>query len=336
MKTILHTFVLLICCIQLQAQTAPLNQWYFAVQDKTFEALETPNLLEDTPNWGYQEIGVPIGFEFQLEDEVFTELAISTYGSLYLVNDFYEGFYNITPMGGAFMDHPSRPSALRTKTEGEAGSQKFIISFEEFMPQEGTEEDFLNFQVILHEGSNRIEFLFGEIQVADPSLAFGWAPGAECAIYYINGVDETFRGIMLGEDAMNPTVKVMNDEYPDFIFLEALPTQGISYIFSETEIVEEPPLSTSENILNTITTQLNPNPADDFTNLNFTLAQSTRVNIQLFNTVGKLVHQWTPNLIDKGNHSIELPLNHLESGLYFIKLTAGKQIQTKRLRVVHD
>lgn len=75
-----------------------------------------------------------------------------------------------------------------------------------------------------------------------------------------------------------------------------------------------------------------PNPASNFLNVSFTLAQKENVSIKMVNLEGKIVYQTTEeNVFGIFNKQIET--NQLANGVYFIQTQIGENISTNKVVV---
>ncbi len=75
---------------------------------------------------------------------------------------------------------------------------------------------------------------------------------------------------------------------------------------------------------------LSPNPSEGNTVLSFSKPTTSRVNIKVFNTLGKLVY--FGNKETKGG-SVNLDLTNIPPGLYFLSASAGEESQSIRLTI---
>ncbi len=93
-------------------------------------------------------------------------------------------------------------------------------------------------------------------------------------------------------------------------------------------------LDVSTNILSTennsigLEVKMYPNPASEFVNIE--VKNSSQTKIEIYNIEGKLIlkHNWEAN-----SNSIQLQLNEIKSGIYFLKINKGKNSATKKLIV---
>jgi len=88
------------------------------------------------------------------------------------------------------------------------------------------------------------------------------------------------------------------------------------------------------NIFNEVS--VSPNPATDKTAINFSLKQSSNVSVEIYNIAGEKIATVSEGQQGIGEHIIffnPAELN-LESGIYFVKLTADNAVVTKRLAVL--
>jgi hypothetical protein len=77
---------------------------------------------------------------------------------------------------------------------------------------------------------------------------------------------------------------------------------------------------------------ISPNPATDFANINLNLEKAAEVQVQLFDALGRLVS--TKSLSNQvGAINVNLPIGHLNQGMYFVKIQAGKAMATRKLIV---
>jgi hypothetical protein len=75
-----------------------------------------------------------------------------------------------------------------------------------------------------------------------------------------------------------------------------------------------------------------PNPAGDFTTLEFTNSQSAVVSIVIYNSLGKIVHTvFADHHFDAGNQHVQLSLADFIPGIYIIELHTGADIQRIKL-----
>ena len=63
-----------------------------------------------------------------------------------------------------------------------------------------------------------------------------------------------------------------------------------------------------------------PNPVQENVNINFTLDKISNVDINIYDSVGKLVHQFNRGAMNGGTHNIPLNINELQNGFYIISI----------------
>ena len=77
---------------------------------------------------------------------------------------------------------------------------------------------------------------------------------------------------------------------------------------------------------------IQPNPFQDFTTLEFTLSEETKVDLMIFDAQGKLVRQEISNEIrGEGAHAVKIESGGLLPGVYFCRLQAGKSVSTRKM-----
>ena len=73
-----------------------------------------------------------------------------------------------------------------------------------------------------------------------------------------------------------------------------------------------------------------PNPTRDFVQVQFNQLSNDPVTFTLMNVQGQIIRQWSTDL-NKGIHQERISLNHLNSGLYFLKMNNGMESISKRI-----
>jgi len=77
---------------------------------------------------------------------------------------------------------------------------------------------------------------------------------------------------------------------------------------------------------------LYPNPANTEVNIAFTLPQSSTVSITLVNIMGQVVSEnINKQTLHTGQHTLQIPLNNLNSGIYFARLNVEGTVFTKKI-----
>jgi PKD repeat protein len=78
-----------------------------------------------------------------------------------------------------------------------------------------------------------------------------------------------------------------------------------------------------------------PNPSNGITSMNLDLYQNELVHIEMFDALGKRITNIANEKMASGFHQIDLNLNgrELTKGVYFVKVSTSKAVQTKKLIV---
>lgn len=108
-------------------------------------------------------------------------------------------------------------------------------------------------------------------------------------------------------------------------------TQTLTYY----RIVVNPPSGLENNANNVFAfTGFNPNPANTSTKIGFTSAQSSEVNMRVFNAIGATITEKKIQATT-GKNSFELSTQDLPSGIYFLTLSQNGKMLTNRMVVSH-
>jgi hypothetical protein len=85
------------------------------------------------------------------------------------------------------------------------------------------------------------------------------------------------------------------------------------------------------------TTQLYPaypNPSNSSTRIEFDLAERGYAALQLYDVQGRMVEVLHSGIMEAGSHSYLLTAGNLASGVYFVRLTANREQQTRKLQLL--
>ena len=97
---------------------------------------------------------------------------------------------------------------------------------------------------------------------------------------------------------------------------------GVAQRLPETRNIQLKSAQTSTQI------QITPNPVNDNAMLYYSLETNEDVHIQLVDITGKIVQQYKRNFDDA--NEIQLNVNHLQSGFYFVQLMSGDVMFTEK------
>ncbi|MBR5029061.1 MAG: T9SS type A sorting domain-containing protein, partial [Bacteroidales bacterium] len=92
--------------------------------------------------------------------------------------------------------------------------------------------------------------------------------------------------------------------------------------------VEGPATVAKEN-----TIKVYPNPAATYAHIDFTVGESTNVDIQLFDMSGRVVYTKSLGKVMAGTHAQVIPCENLNKGVYVVRVAAGTQPMTSKLIV---
>jgi uncharacterized protein (DUF1501 family) len=85
--------------------------------------------------------------------------------------------------------------------------------------------------------------------------------------------------------------------------------------------------STGDEQINEIQAIISPNPCHDRCYLNF-VASGGHYRISLFNAIGSELSILADKRITAGAHEMEIPVQHLSTGTYFVRMAAGHLVKT--------
>ena len=90
-------------------------------------------------------------------------------------------------------------------------------------------------------------------------------------------------------------------------------------------------LGINEPVKNISSVSLNPNPATSEVKVNFSVTEPTEIRVEVLNSLGQSLMIQNYNAVAPGIHSMDLDINSLPAGIYFINSIAGGQNIAKKL-----
>jgi len=117
-----------------------------------------------------------------------------------------------------------------------------------------------------------------------------------------------------------------------YYWLQSIELDGTSdfYVGGSVTIEQDDNAPSLDPLLITKLLGAYPNPFNPSTNINFTLAKPTTVDIKVYDLRGRVVKTFAPKLYGEGNNSVVWNASGASSGMYLIKMQAGKKIMVEK------
>jgi flagellar hook assembly protein FlgD len=77
-----------------------------------------------------------------------------------------------------------------------------------------------------------------------------------------------------------------------------------------------------------------PNPFNPTTTIKYALPQATKVNIKIYDILGREVETLINEIQNAGTYSVNWDASNFPSGVYFYKLHAGDFVQTNKMVLI--
>src|SRR5690554_3244922 len=186
-KTKLSILLCLSASLFLSAQ----NNYSFNATNEPYNDLVGSTSLNNGQIWDDPGYAIPLGFDFQLSTHVFNTIHIvdwSTGGVLSSTPSPAGIIPVLLPIGQDIIDRGYvwgvSQSNLSYKIEGAAGSEILKIEWSNVgFWDDMTGNDFMNFQIWLHKGTNIIEYRYGPSSVNNPYGSFEGETGPNVALF---------------------------------------------------------------------------------------------------------------------------------------------------------
>ena len=161
---------------------------------------------------------------------------------------------------------------------------------------------------------------------------------------------ETYYQLQISkDDDLSPTV--LDEEVDDTIFttsnLEASTTYywrirasnpggygewSEVYSFTTVEATYLPDM-VADNVSNLIVGQNYPNPFTDRTEIDFYISNHECIQFSIYDVLGRMVYIHTETYCP-GNHSLQLDLGELKSGVYYFQFISGNDVVMKKMKKI--
>ena len=325
MKKLLLTLTF-ICFIQIGAWA----QYTFTKSTGTYTNL-TGSTVVSFLGWDEQEYVIPIGFPFTIGGLTYTNLTIYANGQLNFKTPTttLKGVFgfdaDLMDRGGLATLSPI--SYLTTGTAGNritkvewknAGFYDYVNS----MPSNAYPfpNDFINFQVWIYEGSNKIEVRIGSLSISTRNITDNFGPTGGPTIGVITNVlsaPSRYSGIVLQGPAANPSPLTLTSS-TTIPQLTGIPTNGTIYAFT-------PAATGITRNLSNAAISLYPNPASDVVTVEGLPSAKAPAIIKVMDVLGKVV------LTESLNKNNQVNISSLTRGTYFIEVTNGTEQFSKHL-----
>ncbi|NQS98928.1 MAG: T9SS type A sorting domain-containing protein [candidate division Zixibacteria bacterium] len=137
----------------------------------------------------------------------------------------------------------------------------------------------------------------------------------------------------IGNVGLYPVTVVASDSFPfEVLPGESAPNHNLGWAAYGWEGTEEPVFSTPPNEYISLSTH--PNPFNTETLITFDLPYASTVEIAIYNIAGRKVASLAGGKYEAGTHQVPFDGSELSSGIYFVRLQAGEQIQTQKCLLI--
>ncbi|MDG4946925.1 T9SS type A sorting domain-containing protein [Weeksellaceae bacterium KMM 9713] len=309
-------------------------QYTLTVEDTPYEEITNGTSITNGIIWQEIQGELPLGFDFTLEDITFNTLYVTTStteGLLLPTLDFSQNMPVICAVVAEFADRNAIDfdslgeegglSDVSYTTIGEPGERIFIlqyknVGFEDEIWDNDSSNDFMNFQIWLYEGSNKIAYHFGSSEINYPDSSFWGVPGPSIGLFselqfelennYVVDFYPMDNGYFILGDSDNPILSVQTDEEimgVGDIFFTGVPAE-------HKKLILEPSNLGVNDLIISQSYKLKNNPVHNSLQLN----SIERIEkIEIYDLNGRRLKSVMPS-----NNII--PVEFLQKGMYVLKL----------------
>ena len=285
--------------------------------------------LNNGMTWDDEEYLIPIGFTFSFFDQSFDSIYISDHARFslngdYRINAFFVDFIDRDTINGGYDNTGPTTNSISPVSyvlDGTPGSRILKIEWNNAgflfeLINSGTLNDFVNVQLWLYEGSNDVEVHIGPNSVISPNSSYNTEEGA--SIGFITYSNDTI--ILIGSADSPSSTAQYNDH------ITGTPTSGVIYKF----VNNLSGINEEELLIKHL--KIYPNPANERINITFDNSESKRIEIKLFDILGRTIYEkGYTNINSAANLSIDI--SEFRSGIYFIQVQTDRGILNRKIVV---
>ena len=306
------------------------NDYTFSKKSGTYANLSGATSINKGIVWEDTTFSIPVGFKFAFFDKFVDSVEIDDG----LIGNYG---YNIDPVNFSFTGHqyfiagnsadlidrgydtPTSQSPVSYKIDGTAGNRICKIEwknagfYNEYISYL-TIDDYVNFQIWLYENNGDIEIHYGPSKITEDTLNYDGEKGPGVGLGKINFIDSTATTdfYSLNGDPLNPIL----DFSEEGSYLSGTPSNGTIYKFSRTS-----QLGIDKNTPSETKIKVFPNPMNDQCTIHSGVFLNN-AEVKLINVAGQVVE----NISHISGSTFSFSRNNLPAGIYFLKLTEGKNL----------
>lgn len=306
----------------LMIHASVLGQYNFNTTMETYQSLSNPTSINDGASWTNSSVyAVYFNFDFQIGEQTYTALNVNAGGGL-----SFPGQGNIQlrvfghPDSGYLLADRNQlesASPISYEISGSSGEQILKIQWENAGFREWCDssdpDDFVDYQIWIYEGNNKIEVRFGESVANAGAYGLPDCNSGTDGMQFIFQFDICDNALSLTGNADLPSYDYRNHcIWQPGVHVSGTPSTGIVYNLT--------PLTTNIVDVSEANIQMFPNPAST----QFTIESDQAINqIEISNLSGKVLKSFSTisNLVD---------IADLNAGIYFIRFTSGDGTITKK------
>jgi len=331
----------LLCTFSLSAQVIT-NDYVFTQQLDFYYEIENGEISNLAMDWLEIESdfsAVP-PFDFNVYGKpVFGLTSYFTPSLLYFVPEddtdtelpFFVPFGSPQLQNRGMVSGSNAMSDISTIVEGEVGERIMKIQYRNAgfageIDSMGTANDYVNFQLWLHESNNAIEIHYGNYSITNEAISFEGATGPSFGLFMIDedNLDEGNPdvAVFLENDPMNPDL-MRETENVEERALTGMPPTGM--IYTLTPVADTTEMTSATEIIWLEGIDVFPNPTANLLQIKVQNQQLAGATYILTDTNGKL--------ITRGNtqENTNINLQNLPTGTYFLKIQKDNTGVIKRV-----
>lgn len=310
------------------------QSYYFGQYQEAYEPLTDSISLNQGQIWDDPTYSVPIGFNFDFFGHTFTAVEFEDFysglgGELGFIAGGSDTMYHFSTVGADIIDRGDNDttslSPISYKLEGLSGNHIFKLEYNNvgfYNEDEFDYSSFINYQVWLYEGSNKIEIHFGESFMLDSvdifedyanmdtiGFIFGFMEYNDASSDLLNG--HYIQGV-------GPLANLIYEDTATYTIGSGLeyPISGTVYQWALTQTASIKSIESSALDFN-----IYPNPVND----NLSIQVKGGAKVHLYNIAGNIISTY------QVTNSKTINVSQLNQGIYFIKIeSTNGQVGVKR------
>ncbi len=315
-------YILIVTLLLIGNRTVFSQAYTFTNTTGTYIPITSSLSMTGTALWDDEMYRIPIGFNFKFYDTYYDSISVESNGVIYFDDNTF--FHIYVGFLADLIDRGTTTSLskIHYKVSGTFPNRTLTIEFKNCgFYSDPTSNSYVNFQIVLTEGSHKIETKMGTSNVTNPTDCYDGETGPLIGLFAADAANTYYYAVALDGKPTNPTLEWMPDD--TLFFLNGTPQNNRIYRFNHSPVFADIQDSPESKI------DVFPNPSNGIIHFQFEKKSPDRY-LEIYSVTGQLLQK---NQLQETFLKLE---TDLPAGCYILKIfDEGIIIKDEKLIISH-